>query len=188
MEATQMSMIIDVAVIAIILVLTIIYAKKGIVKVLVGIAGFVISLILASTLCHSVGGLIEPLIADAIDGIHIDNSLVNKLASKVLDSSAIATAIAFGLVFLVASLVCKLLGNLANGLGNIPIIGSVNHLVGAILGLILGLGYAQILSIVLFCFSEFLIGRVDWLTAEAFESSIVAKWLFEHNLFTYIFG
>lgn len=183
-----MSMIIDVAVIAVILLLTVIYAKKGIIKVLVGIAGFVISLILASTLCHSVGVLIEPLIADAVDGIHIDNSLINKLADKVLDSGAIATAIAFGIVFLVASLVCKLLAKFADGLGKLPIIGSVNHLGGAMLGLVLGLGYAQILSIVLFCFSEFLIGRIDWLTAEAFESSIVAKWFFEHNLFTYIFG
>lgn len=183
-----MSMVIDVAVIAVILVMTVIYAKKGIINVLFGIAGFIISLILASMLCHSVGALIKPLIADAVDGIHFDNSLINKLTSLILDSSAIATALAFGLIFLVASLACKLIVHLADGLVKLPIIGSANHLVGGALGFVLGLGYAQVLSIVLFCFSEILIGSIGWLTADAFESSIVARWLFEHNLFTYIFG
>lgn len=183
-----MSMIIDVIVIALIVILTLIYAKKGLFKVLIGIAGFIISIVLASALCRPIATLIKPLIADAVDGIHIDNSLINKFTDTLVRSQAVATVLAFGIVFLIATLLCKLIGLLAGGIGKLPLIGKIDHLLGGILGFLLGLCYAQVLAMVLFCFSEYLIGTFGWLDAEAFDGSIVAKWLFEHNLFTYIFG
>lgn len=182
-----MSMILDAAVLLLITLVTFFYAKKGIVKVLVGIAGFVISLGVATLFCRPVGAIIHPFIAEKVDSIDIDNSLINKLASAVINSSAVATVIAFGIIFIVCVLVCKLVGLLIRGIADLPILSDINHLVGGLLGFVLGLAYAEVLSLVLFCFSEYLIGSVSWLTAEAYESSIVARWMFEHNIFTYVY-
>ena len=100
-----MSMILDAAVLLLITLVTFFYAKKGIVKVLVGIAGFVISLGVATLVCRPVGAIIHPFIAEKVDSIDIDDSLINKLASAVINSSAVATVIAFGIIFIVCVLV-----------------------------------------------------------------------------------
>jgi uncharacterized membrane protein required for colicin V production len=183
-----MSMILDAAVIVLLVLVTYHYAKKGIVKVLVGIAGFVISLAAATVFCRPVGNLIHPFIADKVDKIDASESLINKFASAVLGSSAVATVIAFGVIFLVCLIICKLVSLLINDIAELPVLSDINHLVGGILGFALGFAYAEILSLVFFCFSEYLIGTFDWLTAEAYESSIIAKWMFENNIFTYVYS
>jgi uncharacterized membrane protein required for colicin V production len=180
-------MLLDILVLVIFALVTVYYAKKGLIRSIAGFIGLIVSILAASLLCSKVALLIHPYVEEAVDNIHITDSLINQLAGKLLGSEAVSCAIAFGLIFVVGLLLCKLAMILLSVIFELPILSGANHLAGGILGAMIGFLYAEILSLVLFCFSEYLIGTVDWLTADVYSGSIVAKWLFEHNLFQYVF-
>ena len=181
-----MSMILDIIVIAVVILVTIIYWKRGFVKSVIGIAGFFLSLWIAYLLFEKLGTVIEPLISDKIEKVETSESILGRITGNLLSSRSIANAIAFGLIFILGLLVFRLIALIITAIFELPVLKQVNHITGALLGICLGLLYAQLLSIILFCLSEVLIGSISWLTADAYDKSIVAKWLFQHNLFNYM--
>ncbi len=181
-----MSMILDIIVIAVIIITALVYWKRGLIKSLVGIAGFFLSLWIAFIFFKKLGEIVKPLIADKVDSVETGESILGKLAGKIIDSTVISNAIAFGLLFILSLLVFKLIALLISAIFELPILKQANHLAGAILGICLGFLYAELLSIILFCLSEVLIGSVSWITVDVYDKSIIAKWLFQHNLFSYI--
>ncbi len=181
-----MSMILDVLVIATFLLCTIIYTKRGFIKGILGLCGFLIALIVASQTKH----ILAPSISAPIEKLM--DSTPGGLLSHIFDTEStawsIASVIAFALLFVLYIIAIRLLTVLLDKFCKLPVLKKANRLLGFVLGLIIGLLYAQILSIVLFTFSELFLAVQDFITADAFENSVIAKWLFEHNIFRRLIG
>ena len=175
-----MAFIIDFAILAIIAISVIVYVKRGLVGVIIDIAGFILSALVAWYFSPMLGGYISKLTRKSVpegEGI----------LESALTSDVLARAIAFSLVFIVCMLVVKFIVHLTKNI-KIPIVSSVNKLLGGILGLILGLAWAEIAAIVIFAVLEIFANILPSFPEEAFAGLKVTRWFFEHNIFRAIFA
>lgn len=181
-----MSMILDVLVIATIMLCTIIYTKRGFIKGILGLLGFLIAMIAASL----TKPLLIPTFSTPIENV-LDGA-VGGLLSHLFDTEAtaesIAGVIAFAVLFVVYLVAIRLLTVLLDRICRLPLLKKANRILGFVLGLIIGLLYAQILSLVLFTFSELFLAIQSVITAEAFEGSVIAKFMFNFNIFRLLLG
>ena len=175
-----MSFFIDFIIIAIIITNIVVYAIKGLVGVAIDIAGFIFSIAVAWSLSAKVGGfflgIMKDLIPDEKGGI----------VSGILNSTAVARILAFILIFVVVIVVVKLIVKLAKKI-KIPLVSSVDHILGGVLGLILGLAWAQIASMAVFAFLEILANTIDSFPMGIIEGLKVTRWFFEVNIFKLVF-
>lgn len=175
-----MSMILDVLVLATLTLCLILYTKRGFIKGILGLCGCLVALI-AATLTRP---LLQPIllapIEKALDG---SEGALSGLLEVAMTADVIASVIAFTLLFVFFMAAVKLITLLLDRFCRLPVLKQANRLLGFALGLVIGLIYAQLLSIFLFTFSELLVSTQSWITEEAFEGSVVARWMFDHNIF-----
>lgn len=178
-----MSMILDVLVIATLLICMILYTKRGFVKGILGLFGCLIAMIAASLTKGYLEPYLLPSIERTLDAYDGSDGYLSQLLQADLSEKLITTVIAFTLLFVLYIFVVKLVTFLLDRICHLPVLKQANGFLGFLLGTLIGLIYVQLLSIFLFTFSELLIASQDWLTREAFEGSVIARWMFDHNLF-----
>lgn len=183
-----MSMLLDVIVLAVLVICMIIYTKRGFVKSLLNFIGFFVALICAYLAIPVLSSALEKPIQNAFDAYDGSGGSLSDLLSMPITTRIISDVAAFTILFVLFTVAVKLGAMLIDRLFRLPVLKQANKLLGFILGLVIGLFYAQLLSIFFFTFSEYLIASQDWLTREAFEGSVVARWMFDHNLFKLLFS
>lgn len=175
-----MSFFIDFVVLAIIALSVIVYVKRGLVGVIIDIAGFILSALVAWYFSPMIGGYLSGIIRKSVpdgDGIIED----------ILTSDVLARIIAFTIVFIVCMIVVKFIVKLTKNI-KIPIVSGIDKLLGGVLGLILGLAWAQIASIMIFAVLKILANILPSFSEEALEGLKVTRWFFENNIFRSMFN
>lgn len=174
-----MSIIIDLVIVAIIVLSVILYAKRGLVGVIIDIAGFIMSALVAWYFSPMVGGYLSGLTRKIIpDG--------DGLIAEALTSDVLSRVVAFGIVFIICMLVVKFIVKLTKDI-KIPIVSNVNKLLGGILGLLLGLAWAQVAALIIFALLEIFANIIPGFPSGAFSGLRVARFFFEHNIFRSMF-
>ncbi|MGM9648094.1 MAG: CvpA family protein [Eubacteriales bacterium] len=177
-----MSMILDILVIATLAICIFLYTKRGFIKGIMGLCGCFIAMIAAAL----AGPILQPLLEVPLHKLLSENAGEAGLSSLLgvdITASVAASVISFFLLFLLFMVLVKVITYLIDRFFRLPVLKQANKLLGFALGLLIGLIYAQILSVFLFTFSEVLVTSLGWLSKEAFEGSVVARWMFDHNLF-----
>ena len=181
-----MSMILDVLVLGTILLCAVLYTRRGFVKGLMGLCGSLIAIIAAaatkSMLVPTFSAPIEKMLDGAAGGI------LAHLFDTDSTADSIANVLAFAVLFVFYLIAMRLLTILVDRFCKLPVLKKANRLLGLALGLLVGLLYAQLLSILLFTFSELLLTVQDFITADAFEGSVIAKWMAKYNIFRLLIG
>ncbi len=176
-----MSFLIDLIIIAIIVASTVIYTKRGFTGVVIDIAGFILSSLVAWYFAPLVGSYISGVMRKIIPGE--DDGMI----AGFMTSDALSRIIAFGLVFLVCMIIVKFIIRLTKDI-KIPIISKVDKILGGILGLLLGLAWAQIAAMIVFALLTFFANVIPGFPADTFNSLTVTKWFFDFNIFKSIFA
>ena len=176
-----MSMILDVLVIATMLLCVILYTKRGFIKGILGLCSFFIALIATAITRPYLQPMIEKKLHKIFEGS--SKGTLSEILDTAMPVHFIASVLSFCLLFVIFILAIKLVTFLLDKFFRLPILKKANRLLGFCLGLLIGFLYAQILSIFLFTFSELLVYTLDWISAEAYEGSVVARWMFDHNIF-----
>ena len=177
-----MSMILDILVIAAMIFCMVLYTRRGFVRGIMGLCGFLIAMF-AATLTRPI---LQPKLEEPLQKLLSSDAEGEGLSSLLgvgMTASVIASVLSFVLLFALYMTIVRLITYLIDRFCKIRGLKQANKLMGFILGLIMGLLYAQILSLLLFSFSELLVVSLGWVSEEAFEGSVVARWLFDHNLF-----
>lgn len=182
----RMSLIIDLILVAVFAFFVIFYMKKGLVHSIVGFARFWIALGIAIAFSGLLADALQPLISEKI-GNGDGESFMSAIVQSVVSSGYVARVLSFALLFAVAFVAVKLLELLLRPLVKLPVIHFMNNALGAVLGVLVGFLWLQLLSIVFMAAAELLSGSISWLTPESFDSTILAKFLYEHNLFRLLF-
>lgn len=183
-----MSMLLDIIVLAVLAFCIFFYAKKGFVKSLLNFIGFFVSLICALVAQPILVPTLEAPIHKALSGYDGSDGTMSEMLNLDITSGVIAGILSFAILFVLFTIAMKLATWLIDRFFRLPVFKKANKLLGLALGLLIGFFYAQLLSIFFFTFSEFLIASFDWITPEAFEGSVVARWMFDHNLFKLLFS
>lgn len=183
-----MSMLLDVIVLAVLALCIFINTKRGFVKSLLHFVGFFVALICAYLIEPMLSPILEAPIAAALNSYDGSSGSLSDMLHMDITAEIIATVASFAILFVVFSVIVALATWLVDLIFRLPVLKQANKLLGFILGLTIGIFYAQLLSIFFFTFSEFLIASQDWVTREAFEGSVVARWMFDHNLFKMLFS
>ena len=182
-----MSMILDILVIITLVICIFLYTKRGFIRGVMGLCGCFIAMI-AAILTRPV---LQPLLEAPLTKLLNEGSEGEGLSSLLgvgMTAEVVASAISFVLLFLLYIAIVKIVTYLIDRFCKLPVLKQANKLMGFILGIAIGLLYAQILSLILFSFSELLVVSLGWLSEEAFEGSVVARWMFDHNLFRLLMG
>lgn len=180
-----MSMLLDLIICAVILLIVLINWHLGFFRALLSFFGFFIALVCGWIFSPYVADLIEPKIAEFFQKEGVD-TLAGTIKGLDITSRAASSVLGFGIVFLAVSLIILILKIVSIFVFKLPVLKQADKLLGFLLGLAVGVLTASVLSILAFTFSEVLIRSVESINAEMFEGSVVAKWLFEHNLFKFI--
>lgn len=170
-------LVFDIIVIVILLSVAVRYTLKGVTGVVLDIASYIVSAIVAWAIGSTVGSwLFGSAIAKVVpEGEHF------------LSANSIAGVLGFIVIFVISIVVCKFLSKKINKGFNIPLVGQVNHILGALLGLLLGYLLVQVLVLIVFVPLQ-LFSHFKESASEIMASSHVARWFYEHNLIRALFG
>lgn len=182
-----MSMLLDVIVLAVLALTVFAYAQKGFAKSLLDFFGFILSLIFAFLAIPLLMPYLEGPITNAISGYDGSSGSLSDLLGTDFTAHLIAKVMSFTILFLLITVAVRIASWLIDKIFRLPVLKQANKLLGLLLGLVLGLFYAQLLSIFLFTFSELLISTQNFITREAFEGSVVARWMYDYNFFKLLF-
>lgn len=175
-------LVFDIAVIAILVITVIRYWIKGLSGVLLDIVAYIASAVAASVFGANIGAwLFESAIEEALADTAVP------LSEHYLSPKSIAGSLGFVVVFIAAFIVCKILFKKFNKAFNIPVIGLINRLLGAALGLLLGYLFIQVAVLAVFVPLQLFPAFRESFT-ELVDASYVARWFFEHNLIRAIHG
>ena len=177
-----MSMILDILVIATMLLCMVLYTKRGFVRGIMGLCGVMAAMITAILTKSMLQPRLEKPLQEWLAEENGKEGLSNLLGMG-MTASVIASILSFVLLFALYLAIVKLLTFLIDKFCKIRGLKQANKFLGFLLGIVIGLLYAQILSLLLFSCSELLVVSLGWLSEEAFEGSVVARWMFDHNLF-----
>ncbi len=183
-----MSMLLDIIVLAVLAICIVIYTKRGFMKSLLNFIGFFVALVCAYLAQPVLAPALEGPIGRTLAGYDGSDGTLSEMLGSDITASIIASVVAFAILFILFSVAVKLVAWFVDRVFRLPVLKQANKLLGLILGLLIGLFYAQLLAIFFFTFSELLIASFDWITGEAFEGSVVARWMFDHNLFKMLFS
>ena len=181
-----MSMVLDLIICGVIVLSVFINWWRGFFRSLISFFGFFIALFCGWVFYPPVAELIEPKLEGYFEGTGAIETLSNSLRGFEIDARIAASVLAFGAVFLAVTLIILIVKIIMYFVLKLPVLKQMDKALGLMLGLVVGILFASVLSILAFTFSEVLIRSVESITAEMFEGSVVAKWLFEHNLFKFI--
>lgn len=176
-----MSMILDVLVLLTIGISIFVYANRGFIKSVLSLCGCLIAIIAATLTKPMLVPVISAPIEKALEGV-ADGKL-SEIVNAAETATAIANPISFVLLFVIYIIVVRLIAKLLDRFCRLPVFKQANRLLGGLMGVVIGIFYAQILAIFLFTFSDFLLSVQDFISPEAFEGSVVAKWMYEYNIF-----
>lgn len=182
----RLSLLIDVILVAVFVFCVVYYTKKGFVHSLMGITRFWLALIPSVLLSAPLAEKFDPYIQATLGGGEGD-SFWSDILQRALHTGYVSRVLAFALLFLAATLLVKLLELLLRYVVELPGIHFVNKALGTVLGIVAGLLWLQILSVIFMAGAELLSGSVSWLTPDYFENAILAKYLYEKNLFRLFF-
>lgn len=107
--------------------------RRGLVLQLVHLAGFIVSYVVAFLYYKQLAGVLKFWLPSPTSASH--SGTFSFLGSLNLQS-AYYQAIAFVILFISSKIVLNILGSMLNFLAEMPIIRSVNHLSGAVLGFV----------------------------------------------------
>ncbi len=175
-----MSFLIDFVILAIIVLSVIVYAKRGLVGVIIDTAGFILSALIAWYFSPLLGGYISGIIKSGVpegDGI----------VASALNPDVLSRILAFAIVFIVCTIVVRFIVKLTKNI-KIPIVSGIDKLLGGVLGLILGLAWAQIASILVFAIIEIFANIMPGFSEESLGALKVTRWFFENNIFRAMFN
>lgn len=172
----------DILVIVVLAITVVRYWIKGLSGVVLDIAAYIVSVMAASLFGANIGSrLFESAVEDALAGTPMP------ISEHYLSPKSIAGALGFVAVFTAAFIICKILFKQLNKAAGIPVIGLINRILGAALGLVLGYLFVQVIVLAVFvplqlfpAFRESFSDMVD--------ASYVARWFFEHNLIRTLHG
>lgn len=177
-----MSMILDVLVIGTLILCIFLYTKRGFIKGILGLCGCFCAVVAAALTRPILQPLLEELLLKLL-GKETAGEGLSALLGAEMTAAAIAGVIAFVLLLIFFIVIVKFVTFLLDRFCKLPVLKQANRLLGFGLGVVIGLIWAQILSLLLFSFSELLVVSLGWPSKEAFEGSVVARWMFDHNLF-----
>lgn len=81
----------------------------------------------------------------------------------------------------------KILELVLNIFVKLPVINFMNNILGLVVGIVAGFFWIQLLSVLFMTFAEYLASSVSWLSVEDFDNTLLARFLYENNLFRIIF-
>lgn len=167
-------LVFDIFVVAIFVITVVRYWIKGLTGVVLDIAAYIASAIAASVLGMPIGSL---LFESAVEKALAETAVTEHF----LTPKSIAGAIGFVVIFIVAFIICKIVFSRFNKLFNIPVIGLINSILGAALGLVLGYLFIQVVVLAVFVPIQ-LVPAINESYGEVMEASVVARWFYENNL------
>ena len=149
-------------------------------------AGWIYDSFLAEQLEQSISeGMAERLtaFAELIHRLGLGDTITNATESAVRTVAvAFITVIAFLIIFLLALLIVRLLLLATKGVNKVPVLGSINHVFGGVLGA----AEAYLLLYVVSMLVTFLVSlsknQWSWLNAEVVEGSKLLTWFIQHKL------
>ena len=172
----------DIAVVAILAITVIRYWIKGLSGVVLDIVAYIASAVAASLLGANIGAwLFESSVEKALADMPVP------VSEHSLTPKSIAGSLGFVVVFIAAFIICKILFIKFNKAIDIPVIGLINRLLGAALGLVLGYLFIQVAVLAVFVPIQ-LFPTFRESLSEVMDASYVARWFFEHNLIRAIHG
>ena len=191
-------LIYDGVVVAILLLGFFLCWHKGFVSALVDVAALAAS--------GAVAVIVSGLIAPALYGILLQKrveealqsagsqmsdpwlqSLVSTNGAKVTEILTSGIRVVAGVVlFAVAFLLLSLIARAFRGLNRIPVLGSVNRLLGGILGLAIGLVICLVLATAAAIVLLFSDGSIPWLSHDIIDSTYLFSILYRYNLLVFL--
>ena len=167
--------------------IVIFYTYRGFVATLVGFLRFFIATGLAILFSPSIGTELQPTIENRLS-IEADGPFFSSLLQEVVSSGYLAKALAFILVFMAASILIKLVELMVNAISKLPVINFINRTLGALLGILIGFFWVQLIAFSVVTLATYLKDTVTVFPEGTYQSTTVLKWLYEHNIFTWIVG
>ncbi len=181
-----MSFVIDGILVTVMIFCVIFYSKKGFVASLVGFVRFWLAAGLAIWLSGPVANKLQPVV-EAKLGISQNEGFFSVIVERIVSSGYLSRVLAFALIFVAALIAVKLLELLLKLLVKLPVVSFFNKTLGAVMGIAIGLFWLQVLSLVFMMLAEYLSGSVSWITHDAFDNTYLAKFIYDNNLFRYLF-
>ena len=165
------SYIYDLILLAILAVCTFVYYKMGFIKIVLGTVCIIASLILAwffsSMFAGFSGGSVQ-------------------VGTATVPTTRTILFIVFSLVF---SVVLQLvLRAMQAAIDKIPVVGFADHLLGGVLGLILGLLGCYVLLNLVAIIIYFTGDSLAWMNSKMIEGTLLVKYLYQYNLLLFPFG
>ena len=180
-----MSLLIDAILAAVMIFCIVYYAKKGFAASLLGLIRFWIALALALLFSGPLAEKLQPIISEKIG--NGNENFFSVIVNGFVSSGYVARVLAFAILFAAAVILVKLLEMALRLLSRIPVIGGLNKILGTLLGLLVGFFWISLLSLILMAMAEYLSGSIPGLTHESFKNTILAKFLYENNIFRLLF-
>lgn len=181
-----MSVIIDLVLVAVFIFCAVFYYKKGLLSSIIGFARFWVALGLAFLFSGGLAERLQPAIESNL-GTDEGGSFVSQLVGMAVSSGFVARVLAFAIIFIVSFIAVKILELVLNIFVKLPVLNFMNNILGLAIGVVIGFFWIQLLSVLLMTFAEYLASSVSWLSVEDFDNTLLAKFLYENNLFRIIF-
>lgn len=181
-----MSLLIDLILITVFALCVYHYTKKGFAHSLLGMARFWLALIPAMAFSGWLADKIQPFVSANI-GNKDGASFVSEIVERLIHSGYVSRVLAFAILFFAIAIAIKLIELLLKLLFELPLLRFMNKALGILLGAAIGFLWIQILSLIFMAGAELLSGSVAWLTPDYFDNAILARYLYDNNLFRFLF-
>ena len=181
-----MNYVIDSVLVAIMLFCVVFYSVKGFISSVVGLFRFWIAAALAGVFSKPLTERLHPIIVDKL-GMEEGGNFVSEIVKGVISSGYISRVVAFSLVFAAVLIALKLLELIMNLLSKLPVIRFLNRTLGTAVGVVVGVFWVQLIALVLMACGELFGDTVPFLAPDVLNGTVLAKFLYEHNLFRLVF-
>lgn len=161
------------------------YTYRGFIASVVGILRFFIATGVATLLAPTVGAEIQPTV-EARLSLDAGGSFFSALLQKIVTSGYLSKALAFVLIFTATSILIKLIELLVNAMTKLPLINFINRALGAVMGIAVGFFWVQLVAFGSVTLATCLKDTVFLFPKGTYQNTTVLKWLYEHNIFTWI--
>lgn len=180
-----MSLLLDIILLIVMVFSAVFYYRKGFAASVVGLLRFVIAFVLSVMFSGLLADVFQPAVSKALPSGG-GESFFSMIGEKMVNSGYVAYVLAFALIFLLSLLVVKLIEFLLRTIiQSLPVIGTFDHLLGGLVGILAGFFWAQLLTELYVALAHYASG--GFFSAEVFNDTVLAKFLYDYNLFGLIF-
>jgi len=163
-----MQYIYDLVPLAIIIILAATYYKKGLISIILSAVIWVVSLILGWFFSSW-------FVSGNQQAVNVGNTTV-----------PITRSVLFFVIFFVVSIVLQLIcRSLQKMIDKIPLVGTANHFMGMIIGLVLGLVFTYVLinlvAVIIYASND----SLSWMNNALIEKTLLFKYMYWYNLLRY---